>query len=119
MKTNETNEDNKLIAEFMGWEEQTDPTERWFGSFRDTTGILHKNTPTDPLLFHASWDWLMPVIKEIDGIANEEMSFAEFDDYPTQWAMIDKPSKCPLERVCNQVVEFIKWYNKNLKQAQD
>jgi len=59
--------DNKLIAEFMGWELQDNPKERWYGSYREPkeAGYYHRNTTTDPLLFHCSWDWLMPVIEKI------------------------------------------------------
>jgi len=58
--------DNKLIAEFMDWKLQDNPKERWHNSYRTSNGILHKNTNTDPLLFHSSWDWMMPVVEKIE-----------------------------------------------------
>jgi hypothetical protein len=109
----ETTENNKLIAEFMGWKEQTDSTERWFGSFREPNGILHKNTAKEPLLFHTSWDWLMPVTTkafnkackmDLDGVIGADNHRQAIMDAHT---MFDK------ESVYKAVVEFIKWYNKN------
>lgn len=58
--------ENNLIADFMGWKLQDNPTERWYGSYREPNGILHKNTDKEPLLFHTSWDWLMPVVEKIE-----------------------------------------------------
>lgn len=124
MKT--TTENNRIIAEFMGWKEQTDPTERWFGSFREPNGILHKNTNTEPLLFHSSWDWLMPVVEKIEGLENSIYQV----DIMQEGARIlkrckhfDKPIDCTvskmpegttkLEATYKAVVQFIKWYNEN------
>lgn len=61
-------QDNKLIAKFMGWTERTDPTERWFGCFKTQDGVIHKNTPLDPLLFHSDWNWLMTVVDKIESL---------------------------------------------------
>ena len=63
--------DNKLIAEFMDWKLQDNPKERWHNSYRTSNGILHKNTNTDPLLFHSSWDWLMPVVDKIESFEDD------------------------------------------------
>ena len=53
---------NKLIAEFMGMEYL--PNE-WV-----TDGVIEtgeKNQfQTEELIFHASWDWLMPVVRKIE-----------------------------------------------------
>jgi len=95
---------NKLIAEFMGWTEDmnsiTHEGDKWWSS-PDT----HK--------YHTSWDWLIPVMKKIDSYANEEMSFAEFDDYRNKYRFIaDISIHNDISDVYNQVVEFIKSYNK-------
>ena len=66
---------NKLIAEFMGCKEQT-----------------------EPLLYHYSWDWLMPVVDKCF-----DTHFEHSDDL----SFLLKTFK-PLEEVYKAVVEFIK-----------
>ena len=73
MKTIEEN--NRLIAEFMGltlepWQgedrlgdDDTD-TEYWFDE--------HGNV-IDALLYHESWDWLMPVVEKIEILGSSEI----------------------------------------------
>ena len=92
--------DNKLIAEFMGWEVQYHLTNSWYGAYREPNGKLHKNTDDEPLLFHESWDWLMPVIEEIDHLQRERIQSIE-----------DALSTRCLGDVYNAVVKFIKEYN--------
>lgn len=99
-------EENKLIADFMGWKEQTDPTEKNFGSFRTDEGILHKNTNTEPLLFHSSWDWLMPVIDSIYNMGFDEQENNKIGNITH--ALVD----INIEDTYKSVLEFIKWYNK-------
>jgi len=105
--------ENKLIAEFLGWELQDNPTERWYGSYREPNGILHKNTDKEPLLFHTSWDWLMPVVQKIESLGyvfTIQGGKAEFGE------MISKPqcftSKDKISSTYDAVVEFINQLNK-------
>lgn len=37
-----TRENNAAIARFLGWTEQTDPTERWFGCWKSEFNTYHK-----------------------------------------------------------------------------
>tara|TARA_R100001460_G_scaffold78214_4_gene119194 strand:+ start:1834 stop:2112 length:279 start_codon:yes stop_codon:yes gene_type:complete len=89
-------ESNKLIAEFMGWK----PNEHHWCLNGDKD-----------LQYHTSWDWLMPVIKNIRKCINEDMSFAKYDDWRRNLKKID-PYDYNREQCYNQVVAFIKWYNK-------
>jgi len=93
--------ENKLIAEFLGWKLQDNPTDRWYGSYREPNGILHKNTDKEPLLFHTSWDWLMPVVEKIEQV-NEGV--------PSELWNVSLYSY--QEEVYDAVVEFIKQHNK-------
>tara|TARA_B100000424_G_scaffold12691_1_gene9381 strand:+ start:164 stop:418 length:255 start_codon:yes stop_codon:yes gene_type:complete len=76
---------NKLIAEFMGAE----PDKKTF--FR---------TGEEVYLYHTSWDWLMPVIEEIDHLQQEPIQSIE-DALAT---------RC-IGDTYDAVVEFIKQYN--------
>ena len=71
--------DNKLIAEFMNHEYRCD---------------AYGNT------YNNSWDWLMPVIEEIDHLQRERIQSIE-----------DALSTRCIGDVYNAVVEFINQYN--------
>ena len=80
-----TTENNKRIAEFMGY-------------------VYEDDTPSLELPpYHMSWDWIMPVLKKI----NSEIS----PNTRGLWRMIINPTEYDIENVYAQVVEFIKEYN--------
>ena len=83
---------NKLIAEFMGLV---------VSNREDYHSSLHTNVDAD-LKYHTSWDWLMPVVEEID-----HLQFEEVVEIETGLKMRS------LSATYNAVVEFIKQQNKN------
>lgn len=88
----ETIENNKLIAEFMGWTEDFDlithTSDKWW-----TDPKTHK--------YHTEWSWLMPVVQKCYKIDNEE----GFDN------LVDAVSTLDFDAMYQGVVEFIKKYN--------
>lgn len=74
---------NKMCAKFLGWKEQTDPLERWFGSFRDTDGRLHHNNSKEKLLFHEDWNLIMQVVEAILDVCSKA------DDMDAYYDMLD------------------------------
>jgi len=56
-------EDNKLIAEFMGYEVLYRPNSNGFIELSET-----ELCDVDDLQYHTSWDWLMPVIQRITDV---------------------------------------------------
>ena len=123
-------ENNKLIAEFMGYEIQKDPTERFFGRYKSPIGVWHKEID---LSFHHDWNWLMEVVKKIEkttirethGQFNEneceatisisiENTFCQIlsnGAFLNEIISINGESK--IEAVYSACVEFVKWYNEN------
>ena len=99
MKTIE--EKNRMIAEFMGFKLQDDPNERWFGQYFTVPNKVWANR-IELLHFHASWDWLMPVVEKIESV-NEGV--------PQQ--LLNASLFSYIEEVYSSVVEFIEWYNEN------
>tara|TARA_A100001201_G_scaffold124705_1_gene108854 strand:+ start:187 stop:450 length:264 start_codon:yes stop_codon:yes gene_type:complete len=80
---------NKLIAEFMG--------------IKSTNGLVFQDANTKEfhaINYHTSWDWLMPVIEEIDHLQQE----------PVQSIEDALATRC-IGDTYNAVVEFIKQYN--------
>jgi hypothetical protein len=111
METNEINEGNKLIAQFMGWTNEGD--ENYWRTPNDNYEMPNK--------FHSSWDWLMPVVEKIgkeyrvkitwmpDAI---DVTYIErtdvFDDEITSFG-----GGTVIENTFKAVVQFIKWHNTN------
>lgn len=100
-----TQESNKLIAEFMGVE-----------SFSDSLASLHQgkiNIDIDvyeQARYHTSWDWLRPVLVKIDTYANSDsLSIPEYEDYRNKYPLVAEGSIYDdILDTHKQVVEFIK-----------
>lgn len=124
-------EGNELIAEFMGAklipktlnEHCTIIQCSFDGDSPAYDGISLSN-----LLYHSSWDWLMPVLEKIETLKwfdkqKFEITFLRKRKnnkctcliYSTQvHFVVDSDSK--IEAVWLTVIEFIKWYNKDEKE---
>jgi len=107
-------QDNKLIAEFMGWEKAGPgiPT-GYFNSHNDYFDY-------EDLQFHSSWDWLMPVIVKIaDDTAFELVSGYDYSYWNNMGhKAMDKEFGGygnGIEAIHEAVVEFIKWHNEQHK----
>ena len=89
-------ENNKLIAEFMGYEAY---------EYRGHTMFIfdedNHRTELD-LHYHTSWDWIMPVVEKVEqvheGVPEELINLSLFST---------------IDEVYNAVVEFVKQQNKN------
>ena len=79
---------NKLIAEFMGFETHTDVVDDrtlayYVGDVIKADNSDNENEDDvfhpDDMQFHTSWDWLMPVIEKIED--EEDCEFRITDDW--------------------------------------
>lgn len=111
----ETTENNKLIAEFMGYEVLYRPNSNGFIEISDT-----ELCDVDDLMYHTSWDWLMPVVEKIESlsIVSFEKNLQEDGDYQCLFTngyeiLICHYADTSIEATYKAVVEFIKWYNKS------
>lgn len=107
-------QNNILIAGFLGWQEQKDPTERFFGSWKNAEGrridkILH---------FDNDWNWLMVAVEKIESLGywlnriNGDVWI--FDD--NNKIIINNPSHSGgIESIHKIVIEFIKWHSSQQK----
>jgi len=100
----ETTENNRLIAEFMGFEWMR---EEDFLNYNYPEGKDLKNVMIDVAAqkYQTSWDWLMPVVKKC---------LTKGDDTDYWDGIYNALSTIDIKEVYEIVVEFIKWYNKNL-----
>lgn len=93
------------VAKFMGHE----VTEK-FGQLYISTPFnlktdrnLRTDFPAFCMRYDTSWDWLVPVIKRINLLGVDL----------TSWRMITNSLDYPIDRVFEQVSQFIEWYNEN------
>lgn len=125
---------NKLIAEFMGGTLITpkntlyQPYYRWYHT---DTEMVKRDVIISRLRYHDSWDWMMPVIENINSFQAKYVGSGvslhhrncllgyhassngshvyekSFDTYKND------QTKTLLENTFDAIVEFINWYNKN------
>ena len=116
-------ENNKLIAEFMGWKNNNGnyylPDEIDFIKLIETTiesnwcEILEEQDTCrlEEMKFHSSWDWLMPVVEKC--LTTHEVQ--EGKDWDYHYSQLhDDLWSINIETTYKAVVEFIKWYNENI-----
>lgn len=125
-----TEEGNKLIADFMG--ARADTYGKWF--------IDHKflGYEAKDFQYHTSWDWLMPVVEKIESIYNEHHGYfgvhissnscsiqgtnlhkAIEDLSGYGWVYMSDSNailNTKIESTWYNVVEFINWHNQNKNQ---
>ena len=107
-------ENNKLIAEFMGYFAQDrvndDGWKGWWSSSNQFPNHPSEQIMFGGMKFDTSWDWLMPVVKQIQELPNSVDSI-ERDTW------FDYMQEClpfaDIENVYMETVIFIKWYNEN------
>lgn len=114
---------NKLIAEFMGAKYDKDtsfpihPDDLWLPIHGICNFKTIKIGKGKILLYHKSWDWLMPVVEKIENLKFEYSYYkgrAIITDLGFQNMMNDIAfSGSRIEATWLAVVEFIKWYNQN------
>ena len=102
--------DNILIAKFMGLELQ--PYEKFMGN--DQVTFKPEN-----LNYHKSWERLMSVAEKIAGICSKNTLYRERLESEMlehiRWHSGDLHISVNPELAYESIVEFIKWYNENIK----
>ena len=107
-------EENKLIAEFMGFLESS--LENLYYTHKSLEGFgIGQLTE---LRYDTDWNWLMDVVDKIESLNfSVEMNRQEEGDY--QCLIVKKEiivqtfSSSKIESVYQSVVNFIKWYEQN------
>ena len=92
----ETTENNKLIAEFMGMK-YSDKRSFNNGEWTHSIRSLSK--------FQSSWDWLMPVVREI--LTLIDINQSDYDASALKFEVLDDD----IQQAYKEVIEFIKKYN--------
>ena len=125
-----TIEDNKLIAEFMGYTKKThkeaganlvNEVYEWYlkdVGYYYINGDYHAE---DYLLFHLDWNWLMKVIDKIESFEDEnrcakynvniEQTFVEITENQTSMTITEADANTKIRAIYIAVINFIKYYN--------
>jgi len=109
---NNTTENNKLIAEFLGFQSTT---LGWFDNEEHLINVEKDNT-FDDLKFHSDWNWLMEVVEKIENYNEYTNVFfapegCEINCYIENGFSFSNDCDTKIEAVYNACIEFIKWYN--------
>lgn len=93
-------EENKLIAEFMGYTLDDENLE----SFRIMNNNKIEYILATNMKYHSSWDWLMPVVSKITKMDN-------YIGLMQRENIMDTIPYGLIDDVYEYVVQFIKYYN--------
>lgn len=98
-------EGNKIIAEFMNEQD---------GVF---VGLDEKfNDRFESIPYHASWNWLMPVVEKIEGIKNsDDYEVDIFSNCCDIGGKFEATGKTKIEATWRACIQFIQWYNNQNK----
>tara|TARA_R110000824_G_scaffold244397_6_gene433188 strand:+ start:1848 stop:2228 length:381 start_codon:yes stop_codon:yes gene_type:complete len=121
-------EENKLIAEFMGFPKQQDAVDdRTIAYYVGESILWTDNTDNeneydvfhpDDMQFHTSWNWLMPVVDKIEslGYSYDRINADVFINNQNGENVIPNPmdgnTMTMIEKTYYVVVEFINEYNR-------
>lgn len=126
----ETIENNKLIAEFMGYSFKMLPdTDNQCYELSGSWDIIHVTEfEIGCFAYHSDWNRLMPVVERIESLGyytNSDIGFTGSDNktvmhffrvYKNGYEGINiafSKSTFKIESIYTAVIEFIKWYNDN------
>ena len=105
MQPNEVIEGNRVIAEFLGktYKEEDGYGEK--GYLYPVNGNFGRRLMQGQMLYHSSWDWLMPVVEKISRIEVERRFDEDLDKWviwthhPVTFGMLDEQGR-PMVRFC-------------------
>tara|TARA_R110002020_G_scaffold188551_1_gene387276 strand:- start:1400 stop:1747 length:348 start_codon:yes stop_codon:yes gene_type:complete len=113
-----TQENNKLIAEFMGFQKTNIGWYDFQDSLPEYAHILNGGNTFDTLQFEVSWDWLMPVIEKIESDERYDVDILQYGTRITnnQKEIVNNIADISFDKKIDHtyqaVVEFINQYKK-------
>lgn len=109
-----TTENNKLIAEFMGYKNNT-PSKDFFQHPTDK----NRFDRIEYLKYDTDWNWLMEVVEKIESLSyqgyNIYVDISEktlIQSFESNIEISEVFGGSKIENTYKACVEFIKWYNK-------
>jgi hypothetical protein len=109
---------NKLIAEFMGAKRMPHNSKLTPTLYEFPESIGNTNThkwATDYLIYHKSWDWIMPVVEKIENLGYIVSITGHNCRIEGDHVLFTSIRYNKMHSTHETVLEFIQWYNKNLE----
>lgn len=118
-----TVENNRLIAEFMGYKITGSDQDFTFFEHPDGKGIIiqsdydfekfnsHPMLEARSMIFHRDWNWLMQVVEKIENLGHRVEIVKHVCRIGDHFLTSENLSK--IKSTYTTVVAFIKWYNDN------
>jgi hypothetical protein len=121
-----TTENNKLLADFMGWskkinkEGEETPFYNLPIKLHNHLGIT-QHIPLEGFVFDTDWNWLMQVVEKIESLGYKETNvyvdisegtFIHTLESNIEIAEVFGGTK--IENTYNACIEFVKWYNNQI-----
>lgn len=114
-------ENNKLIAEFMGFiadksfeVKLVDGINTSYYYYKDDVMCL-----PETMRYNSSWNWLMEVVEKIESLGNDILITSNYIqityDKGEKFITIELEGNIKIFAVYNACIEFIKWYNEQNK----
>lgn len=116
-------ENNRLIAEFMGAVVNKNWTDKLTYCYtKENVPTKHSsyNWAVDEMQYHTSWDWLMPVVERIELITpvhiwSDECKIKPHYDTVFYNNTGESGNLKKIDVVWNTITQFIQWYNSTIK----
>jgi len=108
-----TQENNKIIAEFMGISIDGE-----FAYIEDEGSPLEEVMPINKLNYHKEWNWLMPVVEKIESDERYDVDILQYGTRisDNQKEIVNNIANISFDKKIDHtykaVVEFINQYNK-------
>lgn len=101
-----TTENNKLLAEFMGYIDNGCSEEGFLIS-----PITNYDEDICELKYHSDWNWLMQVVEKIESFKGDKDVIHWSRNNRTIFDL--KLTECKIQTVYKACTEFVKWHNEN------
>lgn len=111
-------ENNKIIAEFMGWTPCDSNDNTMYANPQDHSDVWS----TDEMRYHTSWDWLMPVVEKINLLDDYRYTTyiasmdTRIEDNITGGVIVDVNCKHSVDELLQSVYQAVVEFIKQLKQ---
>lgn len=129
MTEQEILEGNKLIAEFMQYNDIDCHECKHSSVCNHLQCGLSTQEKIEQFKFHSSWDWLMFVVQKVTKLIQDQqyIPIGKYQEYKEQYNIYEEQwrklfdyqaynfFKADIESIYKAMISFIEWYNHNIK----